>query len=190
MNISLRKANALQNSIQEVLRSIKLEGSIEINEFQNPETEIVNANTRLFANDARRQKLLLAFYNIRGLVGSANAQSGIDVNLTKAAYIDKRIAQLQEIADLKVHTSMDVIKGQLDKIRSRPEDSRASIYGRNDTVTTTVVAQEQIAAAKAEIQNLKKQKQKLNDETLELNIKTEVPLSDEVVATLTAEGLL
>lgn len=190
MNISLRKANAVQNSVQEALRSIKMESSIEINEFQNAEEEIVKANTKLFALDARRQRLLLAFYNIRGLVGAANAQSGIDVNLTKAAYIDKRLAQLQELADLKQHTAMDVIKGQLEKIRSRPDDTRASIYGRSDTVTTTVVAQEQIEAAKAEIQNLKKQKQKLNDETLELNIRTEVPLSDEVVATLTAEGLI
>jgi hypothetical protein len=38
--------------------------------------------------------------------------------------------------------------------------------------------------------NLKKQKQKLNDEILELNIKTEIPLADDTVATLQAEGLL
>jgi hypothetical protein len=41
-----------------------------------------------------------------------------------------------------------------------------------------------------EIKNLKKQKQKLNDEVLELNIKTEIPLSEEVVATLQSEGLV
>jgi hypothetical protein len=38
--------------------------------------------------------------------------------------------------------------------------------------------------------NLKKQKQQLNDEVLELNIKTEIPLSEDVVASLQAEGLL
>jgi hypothetical protein len=52
------------------------------------------------------------------------------------------------------------------------------------------VAAEQIEQAKAEVKNLKKQKQKINDEVLELNIKTEIPLSEDVVATLTAEGLL
>jgi uncharacterized protein YdcH (DUF465 family) len=57
-------------------------------------------------------------------------------------------------------------------------------------VTTTVVSKEQIAQAKAEILNLKKSKQKLNDEILELNIKTEIPLSDETAAVLQAEGLL
>ena len=43
---------------------------------------------------------------------------------------------------------------------------------------------------KKEIKNLKKQKQKLNDEVLELNIKTEIPLSDDTVETLNNEGLL
>jgi len=57
-------------------------------------------------------------------------------------------------------------------------------------VSTSVVGKDQIDQAKAEIQNLKKQKQKLNDEVLELNIKTEIPLSDDVVATLQAEGLV
>jgi hypothetical protein len=52
------------------------------------------------------------------------------------------------------------------------------------------VSQGQIDQAKTEIKHLKKQKQKLNDEILELNIKTEIPLSGDVVATLQAEGLI
>ena len=78
----------------------------------------------------------------------------------------------------------------MDKIRNRKEESRASLYGRDDTVSTSVIGIEQVDQAKTEIKNLKKQKQKLNDEILELNIKTEIPLTDEVVATLQAEGLV
>jgi hypothetical protein len=40
MNISLRKANAIQNSINEAIRGIKIDTSIEINEFQNAQEEI------------------------------------------------------------------------------------------------------------------------------------------------------
>jgi uncharacterized protein YdcH (DUF465 family) len=190
MNITLRKANAVQNSINETIKSIQLDLNIEINEFQDPAVELKKANDTAFAADQRRQKLLLSLYNIRGLVGTANAQSGIDLNLAKAAFIDKRIAQLEEISKIKPLTELTVIAGKLEKIRNRKEESRASLYGRDDTVTTTVVSQEQINQAKTEILNLKKQKQKLNDEILELNIKTEIPLSDDVVATLQAEGLL
>jgi uncharacterized protein YdcH (DUF465 family) len=190
MNITLRKANAVQNSIQETIKAIQTRLSIEINEFQDPAAELKKANDTVFAADHRRQKLLLALYNIRGLVGTANAQSGIDLKLATSAYVDKRVAQLDDIVKAKPMTELTVLNGKLEKIRNRKEDSRMSLYGREDAVETSVLAQEQIDQAKAEVQNLKKQKQKLNDEILELNIKTEIPLSDEVVATLQAEGLL
>ena len=191
MEITLRKANAVQNSINEAIRGIKITTNIELNEFQNVEAELKKANDLLIANDSRRQKLLLSLYNIRGLVGTANAASGIDLALAKAAFIDKRIGQLQEFADSQAITDLTVIIGKLEKIRNdKSENSRRSIYGHSDTVSTSVVGQGQIDEAKNEIKNLKKQKQKLNDEVLELNIKTNSPLSDDVVATLTAEGLL
>jgi len=191
MNITLRKANAIQNSINEAVRNIKMETSIELNEFQNVEAEIQQANDKLMANDVRRQKLTMALYNIRALVGAANAQSGIDTNLAKAAFIDKRIVQLEELAGLKPLTALDVIKGKLEKIKNdKGETSRRSIYGYGDTVSTTVVSQSQIDQAKTEVLSLKKQKQKLQDEILEFNIKTEIPLNDDVVQTLQEEGLL
>jgi DNA repair exonuclease SbcCD ATPase subunit len=189
MNISLRKANAVQNSINEAIRGVDITTTISINEFQDIEAELTRANNELFANDVRRQKLLLALYNIRGLVGTANAQSGIDMNLAKAAFIDKRVAQLEEIASAKPVTDLDVLKGKMEKIRNRVDDSRG-IYGRDDSLTTSVVGQEQLKQIRDEIKNLKKQKQKLNDEILELNIKTEIPLSDDVVTTLQSEGLI
>lgn len=190
MNITLRKANAVQNAINDAIKSIKVEFSIELNEFQDVAAELQKANNLVIANDARRQKLLLSLYNIRGLVGTANASAGIDLNLAKAAFIDKRISQLEDLASQKAMTDIEVIKGKIEKMKSRPTDSRMSLYGREDTVSTTVVSQEQINQAKAEVLNLKKQKQKINDEILELNIKTEIPLSEDVVATLQAEGLI
>ena len=191
MNITLRKANAIQNSINDAVKNIKIELNVELNEFQNVEDVIGKANNTLIENDTRRQKLTMSLYNIRALVGTANTSSGIDTALAKAAFIDKRIGQLEELAKATEITSLEVIKGKLEKIKNdKGESSRRSLYGYNDTVSTSVLSKEQIAQAKAEILNLKKQKQKLNDEILELNIKTEIPLADDVVATLQAEGLL
>jgi uncharacterized protein YdcH (DUF465 family) len=191
MQISLRKANAVQAGINDAIKGIKIETSLDLNEFQDVVAELQKANDALFTNDSRRQRLLLALYNIRGLVGTANAQSGIDLKLATAAFIEKRIAQLDELAKLSAVTDLAVITGKLDKIKNHEnENSRRSIYGYVDTVSTTVISQEQIDQIKVEIKNLKKQKQKLNDEVLELNIKTEIPLSDDVVTTLTEEGLI
>jgi uncharacterized protein YdcH (DUF465 family) len=192
MNITLRKANALQNSIQEAIKGIKVDLSVEINEFQSVEEVLTKANATLIENDGRRQQLTMALYNIRALVGTANTASGINTMLAKAAFIDKRVGQLEELSKSSEITSLDVIKGKLDKIRNDKGDNsrRSSIYGYSDTVSTSVLSKDQIAQAKAEVLNLKKQKQKLNDEILELNIKTEVPLSEDVVATLQAEKLV
>jgi len=189
MNISLRKANAIQNSINEAIRGIKIVKELKINEFQDVAAELQKANDALFNADARRQKLLLALYNIRGLVGAGNAQSGVDMKLATAAFIDKRIVQLEELATAEVMTDLTVITGQIEKIKARPADGR-NLFGYNDSVESSVIAQTQLDQIKAEIKNLKKQKQKVNDEILELNIKTEIPLSEDVVKTLTEEGLV
>jgi hypothetical protein len=191
MNITLRKANAVQNSINDAVKNIRVDLTIEINEFQNVEDTLSKANNELIANDGRRQNLIMALYNIRALVGTANAASGIDTALAKAAFIDKRIGQLEQLANAAEITSLEVIKGKLEKIRNdKSETARSRIYGYSDTVSTSVLSKEQIAQAKTEILNLKKQKQKLNDEILELNIKTEIPLGDDTLATLRAEGLI
>jgi hypothetical protein len=166
--------------------------TVEINEFETVEEVITKANSLLVENDTRRQKLTMALYNIRALVGTANTSSGIDTALAKAAFIDKRIGQLEELAKATEITSLDVIKGKMDKIRNEKnvETARSRIYGYSDTVTTGVLSAEQIMQAKAEVLSLKKQKQKINDEVLEFNIKTEIPLSEEVVAVLQAETLI
>jgi uncharacterized protein YdcH (DUF465 family) len=188
MNITLRKANAIQNAIQEAIRNISIVTELRLNEFMDVAAELQNANNELFENDSRRQRMLLALYNIRGLVGAANAQSGIDMKLATAAFIDKRVAQLEELARLKPVTDLAVLTGKLEKIKNRKTET--SVYGDYDTVSTSVVSKEQIKQIVNEIKNLKKQKQKLNDEILELNIKTEIPLTEDVQKTLTDEGLI
>lgn len=186
MNISLRRATALQNQIQETINTIKIVTEIELTEFTDIETELSVANRELFENDARRQRLLLALYTIRGLVGVANASSGISVNLAKAAFLDKRLIQLQTIAELKPVTNLDVIRGRVERLKNMTVND----YYGSATVTTTVVSQDQLKQTRAEILNLKRQRQRLMDEILELNIKTEIPLNDDVVKTLTDEGLI
>lgn len=190
MNITLRKANSIQNSISEAIKNIEIKTTIDINEFQDHEQELRKANDEIFLADARRQKLLLALYNIRGLVSAANSQNGIDLNLTKAAFIEKRIIQIEEVSRSKSMTDLAIIKGKLDKIRGRPDDGKSAIYGREDSVTTSVLSQEQIQKAKEEINGLKKQKQEINDEILEANIRTEIPLSEDVANTLRSEGII
>jgi hypothetical protein len=189
MKLTLRKSNALQNSIQEALRSVKVETSTTISEFENLEQKIERSNTELLTADAKRSDLLKVQYMIRGLVGSANAVSGIDAKLTQAAYIDKRIGQLTELASSKKVTDIAILNGKLEKLRNRKEES-SRIYGFENELSTGVLNQDQIDQISDMIKDLKKQKQKLNDEILELNVRTEIELDDDAVKILQGEKLV
>ena len=192
MKITLRKASALQNAIQEAVKNIDITVKVELNEFENAETALATANAKLIHADQRRTALTKVLYVVRAQVGTANAEYGINERLAKAAYVDKRIGQLTAlIGSDAVQDSIVVIQGKLEKLKA-PEsaNSRRSLYGYSDTVGTGVLTPEQVTAFKAEQLALKKDKQKLNDEVLELNVRTEIALSDETVAVLTSEGLV
>jgi len=189
MNITLRKANALQTAIQEHIKSIDIKTSVSMNEFQLPFDEISHARETLIANDKRRADLTATLYVIRAQVGDANSASGVSAQLAQAAYIDKRVAQLKTLVDSKASDSLDVVVGKLDKIRNDKGESRRSIYA-SDTVDTGVLDAAQIDQFKTDMQMLKKQKQTINDKVLELNIRTEITLSDSDVALLKQEQLI
>lgn len=189
--ISLRKASALQKVITELMASIEIKTTIEINEFQDVEIMLTKGAEDLLKNDVRRSDLLMSYYTLRGLVSTANANQGINLRLGEAAYIDKRIAQLTPLTQATaVVADAGVLLGKLDKIRNRPADSRASLYGRDEEVSTGVLPENQVEAIRKVVSDLKKQKQKLNDEVLELNVRTEVELTPEVEAVLQREGVI
>jgi hypothetical protein len=192
MKITLRKASALQNSIQEAVKNIDITVKVELNEFERPDVALETANLKLISADQRRTALTKVLYVVRAQVGTANAECGINERLAKAAYVDKRIGQLTALVSSDaVQDSMLVINGKVEKLKAdKGENSRRSLYGYSDTVSTGVLSQAQVDAFKAEQLALKKDKQKLNDEVLELNVRTEIALSDETVAVLTSEGLV
>jgi hypothetical protein len=166
---------------------------VSINEFQDPTEQLALARNQLIANDKRRADLTAVLYAIRASVGIANAENGansVSAKLARAAYIDKRIGQLKVLVESDVVESDAVINGKLDKFRNSKDD-RSRIYGYSDTVDTGVLTQEQIDQFKTELSLLRKEKQKLNDEVLELNIRTEVTLTDKsAVEILRAEQLI
>lgn len=188
MKLTLRKANALQNSIQEQLRSIEVNTVVSLNEFQNVTIEIGRVRDLAVANDKRRGSLLHVYYQIRQLVGERNEASGISAKLAQMAYIDKRLVQLKAIVDSQTVQDEKVIVGKLDKIRNRKSEVRS--YLEQDEVTTGVFTEVELEPYKAGMQLLKKDKQRLNDEVLELNVRTEIELNTETVELLKKEGLL
>jgi predicted Ser/Thr protein kinase len=191
MNITLRKANALQQNILDTIRGISFETHISINEFEDADTKIKTANQKLFDNLTRQNGLYEALYTIRALIGQANALNGIDNTLTVTALTEKLIQANNAVVNSPKRIADEVIKGKLDKIRQGSEREGLSSYSsRISEVTTGILDDSSIADIKSAIVKLKKQKQKYQDQILELNIKTEITLPTEVVTVLQKEDLL
>ena len=189
MKITLRKANALQNSINDALRHIDVKTKVSLNEFQDAEGVLAVSAAEAKKNIDRKVSLTNALYDIRGAVGSRNATAGIDEKLTEVARIEKQIQLYSAYVGVEVREASAVIAGKLEKIRAG-KDERRSIYGYGDTVDTGVFSADDIAAFKAVVANLKKQKQALQDAVLEANVRNEVVLKQVTVDTLAAENLL
>ena len=188
MKITLRKANALQNSINDVIKQIDIKTEIALTEFHKPEDEIARAATAARAGIQRRELLNHALYGIRHRVAEANNASGVNRNLTEVAALEKQIQFYTGLVSKEVRESAEVLAGKLRKIGEQEAKSR--IYGYGDTVNTSVFTAEDIAGFKKTVSDLKKSKQQLQDSILELNVRTEVELNDTVVEILRAEGLI
>jgi len=190
MNITLRKANAIQISINDALKAISFETQVKINEFQDAEAEIARAALEFKTDLARRDALTEALYEIRKSVGSANAAVGIDTRLADVANLEKQIQFYNGLAGKTVRESEKVVAGRLDKIRNGKDEGRRSIYGYADTVDTSVFTREDLDGFRKLVAKAKKSKQKFQDEILELNVQTTIELSATAEATLATEGLL
>lgn len=136
MKITLRKANAVQLSMADTVKSLKFDSTVSLNEFQDVEKVLYEASTKFLNNLSRRRDMMNALLEIRLAVGKANKDVGIDQRLTEIAYLEKQIQFLSAFAQSESRENLDVIKGRLDKIRNRKEDSR--LYTYNDSVATSL----------------------------------------------------
>lgn len=191
MKITLRKANIVQNSINDIIKGINIVTEITVNEFQDPEAEIASVAQELKKNVGRRDRLISALYEIRKSVSTLNQTTGIDFKLADVANLEKNIQFYNELSGKTLRESTEVLAGKLDKIRNSKSEHQRNIYGNfNDTVTTSVLTRLDLDMFKKIVADLKKQKQKLQDEILEINVRSEIQLSEGTVSTLVEEDIV
>ena len=186
MRVSLRKANALQQSIRDLITEIGISNSIHINEFQDASKILAEAQTKMTANLERRVALQEALYSIRAHVAEANHTSGIQQLLTDVQRIDRVQGEYSTILRENVKAvPLDEIEARQAKFRKQEQD----IYNRNEIITS-VFNENSLGTFKVTVSNLKTQKQSIQDKILELNVKTEIDLPQELVDVLKKENLI
>ncbi len=188
MKISLRKAAALQNTINDLIKGIETIPTAKISEFEEPEAAIKLANETLIANMTRKDNLASVIYEIRKAVGSVNHTSGITDKLAMCALLEKRIQLYSLLAANKPTEALEIVKGKLAKLSAitpNPYD-RVPV----SEITVNVLDQEQITKFNNIVNSTKRSKQDIQDELIELNVRSEIPLSENAVNVLKNEGLV
>jgi hypothetical protein len=187
MQVSLRKANALQVLINEALKGLEFKADVSVNEFQSPAKEIELAKQKFDRNVQRRWNLISALYDIRTKVASANASNNIDNLLADLARLEKDLVFFAPFAKANVQTDLEVVRGKLVKIANREGESYSF---HSSEVSTSIFTDSDLEAFRSNLSLAKKKKQKLQDELLELNVRTTIELATSTVEVLKAEDII
>ena len=186
MQLNLRKANAVQATINSMLKEIKIETIISGSIFKDPESTVNEAYDQLGNNIGRRKLLLDTLYEIRKQVSKANVNNNLDNKLADLARLDADIAFTSLLLRQKPREDINVIKAKID--RSLKANAETSYH--LDDIIFNVLTAEDLQGFNALSLQYKKQKQSLQDELLALNLQTMIDISDQAVGVLTSEGIL
>ena len=187
MEISLRKATAIQNNINDVIKTLDFNYNARITEYEDSAKVISELQEKFSQNITRRERLLEALYAIRKSVGTANLKENIDIKLADAAHLEKQIQFYTGLSTSKLKMSDEVIQGRLSKMKTA--DSNTRLY-RDDVIETSVFSQQDLTNFKSIVNFARKKRQKIQDEILELNVRTTIDITSEVEKTLKDEGIL
>jgi hypothetical protein len=186
MKLTLRKANAVQAAINEMIKSLDLSTGVTLNEFEEVQEQIDAVRNRFWTHAATRNKLVMALYEIRSQVATANAKAGINDRLADVAYFEKQISHYNMLASKGVQTAMRVLNGQ---VKKNAEAKDEYSYSRRDVVTS-IFTEEEIEDFRRKAADSKREKQRLQDMLLELNVQTEIALDEETALFLERADIL
>lgn len=187
MKLTLRKANAVQAAINEAIKGLDLNTTVTLNEFEGVEDQIQTVRDRFWVNSATRNKLVMALYEIRAKVAQANAASGINDHLANVAYLEKQIGHNTMLAGKGAQTALRVLNGQVNKLKDVKEDS----FGyRSSAVNTSIFTEEEVEDFRRTAADFKREKQRVQDLLLELNVQIEIQLNEETARFLEKADIL
>ncbi len=190
MNINLRKAHALQQSINEEINAVSpLATTVSIGRFQDKDVVYSEAVLKFNDNYSRVIELTGALYDIRKLTAKATQVSGISDNLADIASLD---AVIRVIRPLSQVIDFAPSEGELAKIHLdlQEEKSGEGYRTRREAVSVGMVGKNAVDQYKKVITEFRKQKQEISDKILELNVSTNIELAESTVSVLKKYGII
>jgi hypothetical protein len=190
MKINLRKASVVQQTIIDEIKRLGTEKSaLSISLFDtdieaklNSQLQLVRENNHLVG------RLLYANRYLRATVAKKNAEVGITDYLAEEAMLASAESRAKTITELEVRPVMDSLTQEIAS-RKESKDSERSIYGRTYEVTVNVATQELLDEAKRSLETIRRQRRKIKDEMVSINVRTEFEVPEQIALVLSELGL-
>jgi hypothetical protein len=192
MEVSLRKAAQLSDGLTKAARNIKLGRivKVSVHSISAIGDEVDAARLLLTTNVYKAMSLYDAAYAIRGLIGIANSESGINSLLTEKGSLDANEKLLNTVVSEtndydEIDTSDELLEAKMIDLRQRRAAANATsgihYNGIQDYLSVDVVDSGQRASLQDRLNELRRRKSAIADELLVKNMNTKITLPTEVV---------
>lgn len=184
MQITLRRAHAVQRSIDEAIASLNKPMVIDMSIYDS--VDVIETATDAFLTSLdMRTDLLKAKYEIRNMVAEANFKAGIDELLVQQEAVNELIKMVTLVTKAPLAKTEEAVKAQKQKLLSASDSNYYS-----DSFSVSLISEDIMRQAKNTLAELKKEKVSIQDKLLEANVANSITLSDSVVETLKTAQLL
>jgi hypothetical protein len=191
MKISLRKANTIQELVGEALQQpLESPTNLDVMAIDEWKDELRFARKTFLSEMATRAQLVSARYEVRKLISEENAKQGVTTLLATLAETDTMINLMKRnVVDLTASDKYDVVEKKLER-KIILLDKEGLHYNRSDTYDVSIIDAETIKTYKEKVKVLKRKRQRITDELLEKNIRSEIELPSWAVDLLREHGLI
>ena len=191
MKISLRKANTIQELVGEALKQpLESPANLDVLAIDEWKDELIFARKTFLSEMAARAQLVSARYEVRKRISEENAKQGVTSLLATLAETDTMINLMKRnVVDLTASDKYDVVEKKLER-KIILLDKEGLHYNRSDTYDVSIIDAETIKTYKEKVKVLKRKRQRINDELLEKNIRSEIELPSWAVDLLREHGLI
>lgn len=185
MQMNLRKAAALLARLDEIRRDNSVAQQISLNIHSSDlEGELRSHNDETARKIQQTYEIIKLTYKLRGLIAEKKSSQGIDKILTQLAECDALISLYSGFSRMTSQVDIATLKN-----RATAAISADRSYASDDYMIAGALSSEQIADAKARVNELKTKKADLNDQLIGVNINTYITLDSSDVETLKNLGL-
>jgi hypothetical protein len=190
MNINLRKANVVQQAIQDEIKRVGSDKTaISVSLYADNIADRLNDQlAKVVATNQKVGRYLDANRFIRAAVAKKNAEVGIFDYLAEDAFLASAEHRIRQISELEARPNLDELAAEI-TARKETKDAERSIYGRTYEVTVNIATEEIIGNAKKELEKIQRRRRKIKDEMVAINVRTEFEVPEQVALVLTELGL-